>query len=77
MTEQANAPAGKAGATARSTIQRSATIGVEDTTMPNLAAAQATVGAPDTARVTTGGYYNPAQDSNSDFPYSVTFYWVE
>jgi hypothetical protein len=62
-----------------SVIQRSATIGVEDTTIEKIVAAQKAVGAPDTARVSTGGFF-PSPDNtdpNQGQPFSVTFTWTE
>jgi hypothetical protein len=60
------------------TVARSATIAVEDTTVENIVEAQKAVGAPDTARVNTGGAFVGNDGTNvSDLPYSVTFSWVE
>ena len=58
------------------TIQYSATIGVSDTTIADITAAQAAVSAPDTARITTGGYYQPGADAEAK-PFSVTFQWTD
>lgn len=59
------------------TTQRSAALSVSDITVDDILAAQAKVGAPNTARVNTssGGYSSP--DGETVLPYSLTFTWTE
>lgn len=57
-------------------VQHTATVGVNDTTLKDITDAQKSVGAPDTARVTTGGYYHPDPEVDA-LPLSLTFSWTE
>lgn len=60
----------------KTVIQKSATIGADDTTIADIQAGQKAVKAPDSARVTTGGYYQPNPEVEGQ-QYSLTFTWVE
>jgi len=60
-------------------VLRSASVGVEDTTVDSFSKAASLVGAPKNARISTGGtLYNPdTGESDTNYPSSVTFSWVE
>lgn len=73
MTTKAKATAEDTGAVS---INRSATIGLEDCKLTDFQDAATKVGAPDTARISTGGAF-PIPDSTDFLPYSVTFSWTE
>jgi hypothetical protein len=70
-------------ATAKKTpVTRSSTINVKDVTFEALTEAKTKVGAPDTARIQTGGAnYAPAPGDGTEaaeyLPYSITFTWTE
>lgn len=68
-----------ATATPKTKVNRSAQVFVADTTVDDITAAQAKVGAPTTARVTTGsgGYAVPGNEGEEVLPYSITFSWPE
>jgi len=57
-------------------IQHTATVGTSDTTAKDIQAAAKKVGAPDSARITTGGYYQPNVEVDGT-QFSVTFTWTE
>lgn len=67
-----------ATAKSKQTVQKSVTVGVDDNTVAGIAEAAKAVGAPDTARVSTGNYFVPNPDNQEEnYPYSVTFIWTE
>lgn len=69
-------PTKKSLANISNDVTRTAQVSISDTTVDDILAAQTQVGAPNTARVSTGGAnYNPGNDDN--YQYSVTFTWTE
>lgn len=65
----------------KTSVQRSATVSVKDTTVDDITAAAKKVGAPTSSRVTTGGAQytmpTPGNEGEEVLPYSVTFTWTE
>ena len=57
-------------------VQHSATVGVQDTTLDDITAAAKKVKAASNARITTGGYYQPNVDIEGT-PFSITFSWTD
>lgn len=60
-------------------VNRSASIGLEEATLDSITAAATKVGAPTGSTVTTGGSVQQASSNgqNEYLPYSVTFSWSE
>lgn len=69
-------PTKKTAADIGKDVTRTAQVQISDVTIDDILAAQTQVGAPNSARVTTGnGNYNPNDENN--YQYSVTFTWTE
>ena len=60
----------------KTNVTRSATIGLKSVSVDDIVAGATKVGAPSTARVTTGGGVQP-QNGEEYLPYSVTYSWDE
>lgn len=69
----------KKSAEATREVTRSVTVPLPDTTIDDILAGQADVGAPNTARIAVGSApYNPNNDGTPNpYPHQATYTWTE